>query len=95
MKTILPITSLLLLTNVAHARIYIRIDEVAEKKFPIAINNLVNAGKSGDRKNWSKEVTKILKKDLSLTGLFEFVDPELYPGEDSKNYKPDSVKYPA
>ncbi len=95
MKTILLITSLLLLTNVAHARIYIRIDEVAEKKFPIAINNLVNAGKSGDRKNWSKEVTKILKKDLSLTGLFEFVDPELYPGEDSKNYKPDSVKYPA
>jgi TolB protein len=94
MKQILFLLSLMFVfASTAHARIYIRIDEISEQKFPIAISNLVNAGKKRDSKNWSRKIPEILNNDLRLSGLFEFVEKDLYPGEDAKNYKPDKVNF--
>jgi len=86
MKSIIYIllsVALFVLTAVpAEARIYIRIDEISEKRFPIAITELVNTGDKRDKHNWSRDIPKIVKNDLSMTGLFEFVPPDLYPPEE-------------
>ena len=68
MKKILFLTFFLLLTHTVEARIYIRIDEVSEKKFPIALTDLVNVGQKRDKYDWSRDVPKILHDDLRLTG---------------------------
>lgn len=84
----LVLTILLLLISVpAHARIYIRIDEIAEKKFPIAIDTLVNTGERRDKKDWSHKISRTIQKDLSMTGLFEFIEPELFPAKDKGTYQ--------
>ena len=95
MNKILLIISLLLLSQSADARIYIRIDEVAEKKFPIALTQLVNVGEKRDKYDWARDVPDILKQDLRMTGLFEFVEPDLFPKEDADNVTINQVQFPA
>lgn len=60
----------------AAARLYILIDQPSEKPFPIAIDDLTpTAGRS---KDWQK-VSTILRRDLELTGLFDIMDPSIFP----------------
>src|SRR5579885_2644183 len=70
---VLSLLSFVFLTaRFAEARIYIQIDQPSEKKFPIAIVDLVPAEKGEDKK-WSKNVTEIIRKDLAMTGLFDLI----------------------
>lgn len=87
--------SLVLYAIPAQARIYIRIDEVSEKKFPIALTDLVNVGEKRDKYDWSREIPKILHQDLRLTGLFEFVEKDLFPKEDREHVTATEVMFPA
>lgn len=69
-----------LLSSTAEARVYIQIDQPSEKKFPIAVVNLVSSG-GGHSKDWEQKVAAKIGNDLKLTGLFEVIDPEQYPNQ--------------
>lgn len=58
----------------AEARIYISVDQPSEKKFPVAVANL-----DGGSGNWSKKLPEVIRKDLTLTALFDVIPPEQYP----------------
>ena len=64
--------------SVSEARLYIVVDQPSEKRFPIAIADLVPAtGK--ESKNWSRKVSEKIRQDLELSGLFELIDPGDFP----------------
>lgn len=57
----------------AHARIYIPIDQPADRKFPIAIADLKKEGGSGKA---AKFIPEIIRNDLKLSGYFLVIPPE-------------------
>ncbi len=76
----------------AEARIYIRIDEIAERKFPIAIPPLTNYGEKRDRKDWAHQIPEIIENDLRLSGLFEFIPADLFPQKDT-DFLPHKINF--
>ncbi len=84
MKKILFAITILLAVRTAQARIYIQIDQPSEKKFPVAVANLIPAG-GGSSKDWTRGVAEIIRKDLALTNLFDIIPPEQYPTNDAAN----------
>lgn len=93
MKKILLILILISLPMPAFARIYIRVDEISEQKFPIALTKLVNKGEERDKKDWSSKVPETLYNDLRMTGLFAFVEDDLFPKGDALNVRTDQVDF--
>src|SRR3989338_6744383 len=78
----------------AHARIYIQIDQPSEKKFPIAVVDLVSTG-GGENKDWSKKTADIIRKDLGLTGIFDLVSPEDFPNSaGARSINPSTIQFP-
>lgn len=73
MKKILIFTFCLLFFALsAHARIYILLDQPSDKKFPIAITNLVpQEGVRGS--DVAERVPSIIKNDLTLSGYFDII----------------------
>lgn len=65
----------------AEARIYIQIDQPSEKKFPIAVVNLVSTdgSKGGD---WSHKLAATIRNDLNLTGLFDLIPEDQFPSSE-------------
>jgi TolB protein len=96
MKKILLFLSLLFfLSTPLWARIYIVVDEPSEKTFPIGINPLKLQGEGGDKKKWATALPKVLQSDLEITGLFEIIDPLVFPERDRNNITPDQVQFSA
>lgn len=78
----------------AHARIYIQIDQPSEKKFPVAIADLVPVDR-GRSKEWSEEIPQIIEDDLKLTGLFDIISPDQYPtGPGALSPDPSAIQFP-
>lgn len=70
----------LLFSLTSQAKIYIVIDQHdPEKKFPIAVPNLVPIKISNDKENLSGRLAEILRNDLKIAGLFEVLPPSNYP----------------
>lgn len=55
------------------ARVYISIDEATQKKFPIAIVNLIDIHDAGD---YVETVPHLIQKDLEELPYFRFIPPE-------------------
>lgn len=77
-------------SSMAQARIYILIDEVSQKKFPIAIPDFVTSqGKKAGGP--SKKMLELMKKDLKIADMFQVMDDSLLPQRDEDtttiNYK--------
>lgn len=85
---------LLLTPLVAEARIYIQIDQPSEKKFPIAVVDLESTG-GGKSKDWSQKLAEIIRKDLTLTALFDIIDPKEFPtGKEALSINPSKIPFP-
>jgi TolB protein len=70
--------SILLISFPAFARIQITIDEMGDKKFPIAVPKMVtDKGRSAG--GTGRKMVELLKLDLSLAGLFRVVDEADFP----------------
>ncbi len=83
-----------LLPRIAHARIYIQIDQPSEKKFPVAVASLVatSGGSSGD---WSKKTAEIIRKDLGLTNLFDIIPEKEFPDSaGARSVNPATIQFP-
>ncbi|MGH7197849.1 MAG: hypothetical protein ACREH5_03810, partial [Candidatus Omnitrophota bacterium] len=82
-----------LFPQVSFARIYIQIDQPSEKKFPIAIVDLVSI--DGGNSKTAKRITEILEKDLGLTGLFDLIPPDEYPNSPgTRSLNPANIQFP-
>ncbi len=68
--------SCLLLSPSAHARIFIQIDQASDKKFPIAVADLIPQGKSSAI---GEDIPDIIRKNLGLTGMFELIPASQHP----------------
>ncbi|MBI1910017.1 MAG: Tol-Pal system beta propeller repeat protein TolB [Deltaproteobacteria bacterium] len=84
----------LLFGAVAEARIYIMVDQPLEKKFPIAVPDLINTG-SRDPEEWAETLPEIIRKDLQIAGLFEVMNPDSFPRQDEKNFTAETVRFAA
>lgn len=60
------------LCSTAQARIYVPIDQPADKKLPIAITELVNLGGGG---KFGEEITSVLSNDLQISSYFQLIPP--------------------
>lgn len=63
----------LLSSTPAFARIYIPVDQPSDKKFPIAITNLVADSGFRGAGDLSKKIPSIIKNDLTLSSYFEIM----------------------
>lgn len=93
-KLFLTILATVLLANTAHARIYIVIDDLSEKKFPIAVPKFVTE-KGGNAGGNSSKMLALMQKDLKLSGMFQVLDDRLLPQEDRDTDKIDFEKWNA
>ena len=85
---------LILLSSTAHARVYIQVDQVSEKKFPIAIENL-SATDDRESREWNHTIPDKIRKDLGLCGLFEIVPEEEYPKTPgARSIDPAQIQFP-
>lgn len=66
---------LLLIGCVAEARIYIPIDQPADRQLPIAMTDLVNLG--GGAK-FAREIPSIIQNDLEISAYFIFISPDAF-----------------
>ncbi|HBF12628.1 MAG TPA: Tol-Pal system beta propeller repeat protein TolB [Deltaproteobacteria bacterium] len=80
MKKIILFLFIVLLPALAHAKIYIVIDEVSTKKFPIAIPALQTL--DGGHNELTENVTTLLRKDMRLAGIFRVLDEASYLEKD-------------
>lgn len=79
MKKFLLLTSyFLLLASSAEGRIYIPVDQPSDKRFPIAITDLVYLEKFRDIDKWAAQIPEIVKNDLLLSGYFEVIPKSSY-----------------
>lgn len=84
---------LFLLSRTSEARFYILVDQPSEKHFPIAVADLVPA-EGRKSKEWSAGVTKKIREDLELTGLFEMIAPSSYPTRaDAVSTNPATIQF--
>lgn len=74
LKKFFIITTLLFFSFTAEARIFIPVDQPIDKKFPIAVADLVKSDGSGVG-SAKKEIADIIRNDLELSGYF-FVIPK-------------------
>lgn len=64
----------------AGRRIYIILDQPsAEKKFPIAVTDLLYTKKGNDKDNFAVKVSDVLRNDMKLAGYFDVLDKANYP----------------
>lgn len=86
--------TLLLVSNIAHARIYILIDQASEKKFPIAVPEFLTPdGRPAG--GLAKKFVDLLRKDLKIAGLFQVLDDSMLPHEDTDTTTIDFAKWKA
>ncbi len=81
MKKIIATLVLILIPLISQAKIYILIDEAANRKFPIAVPEFVTS--SGSASSQSQEYTSLLKKDLAIAGIFKVLDEASFVERDS------------
>lgn len=74
---ILATAGIIAFSNTALARIFIPIDQPADKKFPIAVADLVELEGSGVG-NASKKISEIIRNDLELSGYFFVIPKKAY-----------------
>jgi len=61
-------------------KIYIIIDQPsAEKKFPIAVPDLLYTKKTNDKDNFAIRIPDVIRNDLKLAGYFNVLDKASYP----------------
>ncbi|MDO8643934.1 MAG: hypothetical protein Q7S00_03075, partial [bacterium] len=85
---------LFLLSPLAHARVYIQVNQPTEKKFPIAIPDLTKLGEERDSNKWAERLPELLRRDMEIAGLFEIMSPEFFP-EEADGATADSINFPA
>lgn len=91
-KIILLASCFLLLTSSAWGRIYIPVDQPSDKKFPIAITELVaQEGMRGGSK-LTEKIPSIIKNDLTLSGYFEILPDSVFL-DHSDNLTADTIKF--
>ncbi len=91
----LSFASILLLTQIAEARIYIQVDQVSEKKFPVAVDTLHNSDGGGSSR-FSERIAELVEKNLNLTGLFDLVPQSQFPsGDKARSGNPSTIDFPA
>ncbi len=85
---------LLLLCQTAEARLYILVDEPSEKRFPIAIVDLLpETGRKS--KDWSIEFAQKIRSDLELTNLFDLIDATDFPTQpEAFSPNPATIQFP-
>lgn len=64
---------LLLLAFAAEARIYIPVDQPSDKKFPIAVTELIDLKGGRFPDDLALEITSIIKNDLTISGYFDII----------------------
>ena len=72
---LLVLSPLSIVHSPAFARIYIPIDQPADKKLPIAITKLVNLDGGGKQ---AKLIPEIIQKDLEVSSYFQFIPEEAF-----------------
>lgn len=70
-----------LLSPLAHAKIYVVIDDPSAKKFPIAVPQFVDT--QGNTSQASTEISNLLKRDLDLAGYFSIIDESGFAAPDT------------
>lgn len=76
------------------ARIYILIDELSDKKFPIAVPSFVKEnGRSAG--GTARKLADLIRKDLRLAGLFQVLDDSRLPHKDEDVKKINFKKWKA
>lgn len=73
-----------LLAKDARAVIYIDINQVSDKAFPIAIVAPLRDKGDEDPQKYNEEFAKIVRKDLELMGMFRFIESEAFLEDASK-----------
>ena len=71
-------STLLFSSSVIEARIFIQIDQASDKKFPIAVADLVPQGKHS---SIGEDIPDIISKNLGLTGMFELIPNSQHPSD--------------
>ncbi|OGQ08769.1 MAG: Tol-Pal system beta propeller repeat protein TolB [Deltaproteobacteria bacterium RIFCSPLOWO2_12_FULL_40_28] len=93
MKKILLMIFLILIPFFAHAKIYILIEEASTRKFPIAVPEFLTT--SGKESPYTKELTKLVIKNLELAGLFKVLDEHAFLDQSSSVSEIDFSKWTA
>lgn len=70
--------AILFIATVAEARIYVPIDQPADKKFPIAITDLVRMEGVPFAGDVAKDIPKVIRNDLELSGYFYVINKGAY-----------------
>jgi TolB protein len=75
---ILSLVLSLVLPFTASAKIYIRVDQFSQEKFPIAITRFPNKSSATDPKGAADQIDLLIEKDLSFTSLFRFISKKAF-----------------
>lgn len=84
----------LMISSHADARIYILIDQLSDKKFPIAVPRFVTP-KGSSAGGISGKMLALLQKDLRLSGMFQVLDDGVLPQKDKDVNKINFAKWDA
>lgn len=71
---------LLLFPFVAHAKIYILIEEASSKKFPVAVPQFLTD--NGKQNPVTEEITNLVRSDLKIAGIFKVLDESVFTAPD-------------
>ena len=78
---------------VAHAKLYILIDEASARKFPIAVPQFLTV--SGNQSALTEEMTAQVKNDLKIAGFFKVLDEASFTAPDRDVETIDFAKWTA
>lgn len=84
---------LLLLPLVAHAKIYILIEEASTRKFPIAVPQFLTD--SGKQNAVTTEITNLIRTDLKIASYFKVLDESAFMAPDRDTETIDFSKWTA
>ena len=84
---------LFLFPVVAHAKIYILIDEASSKKFPVAVPQFLTT--SGKQSPQTEEITGQVRNDLKIAGIFKVLDESVFAAPDRDVETIDFTKWTA
>jgi len=73
MKRVFTLVALLaiMVPALAHARIYVPIDQPSDQKFPIAVTDLKGGGRG-------RKIAEIIRNDMELSGYFRVLSPDTF-----------------
>lgn len=69
---------LFLIASPVHAQIHILIDQPSDRRFPIAVPDLVKGAGFGDDDGLSKKIPEVIRRDLELSGYFFVIGPSAF-----------------